>query len=222
MKQSAFTLAELIVASFIGLLALGVLVQAFIMFNRQSETPLASMSMEQSTLYVMRMLQRDIGETNLQSIRSLPNAGGFVLESPRDNRDFLKFSDFGAVQWQKFVSYRVQPAKSQSNAPRGITLSELVYDETTAGVRTCPSFAPDVPFGTPSPGRQRAVAHNVAAGGGKGCDVYFPDPTSGQPTPFDGTRRGEPVCVHLSLLDISSRTGKATTRELFMMVKPRN
>lgn len=229
-RKLGFTLMEMIVSMALGILVLGVLVTLFFHFRGESEEPLASMDMEQSTLYLMSYLQRELSETNLQSIRSLPNESGVALESARDDKDALSFSAFGTVLWKKFVYFQVKPITPPVALPAKVTVGsaqvtpgqgEMDYDDDTSGV----GVEPGKPGAAPSSSsHHRVLAHNFfidTTSHQMGCNVYFPD-DAGNPHAFTDTERGEPVCVAITLLDVSSRTGQPTVRKLFMQVKPKN
>jgi hypothetical protein len=211
---------------------LGVIIRFFFQFSRESESPIASASMEQSTLQVTRWLQRSLSETNLQSIRSLPNDGGVAMESPRDLNDNLCFTGFGTVLWKKFIFFQVKKGSSTVALPPKVlvgssqitpAVGELEYDEDTSGVAAEPGGpAALTPSGVSA--RHRVLSNNFlidTTGNLMGCSVYYPD-ASGNPQAFTATQRGEPVCVALTLMDLSGRTGKPTVRKLLMQVKPEN
>ena len=240
-KHPGFTLLELIVSMALGLLILGLLISLFIQFRRESEQPLASMDMEQSTIYMMRWLQRELTETNLQSIRTLPNDTGMALESARDavtpNEDRLSFTQIGTVQWKKFVYFQVKPIAAPLTPPpphvkvgsailNNPKLGELTCDEDTAGVGI-ESSKPPLPPPAGLPGRHRVLARNflvdTTAPGSSGFKIYWTD-DAGNPQGFGDlpTQRREPVCLALTLMEVSSRTGQPTVRKIFMQVKPKN
>lgn len=224
LRRRGFTLMEITIGLFLFSLILLVVYQLFVYFRREMERPQASMSMEQSTLQAMRWLQRDLADTNLQSIRSVPNASnpgaypGLVMESPRDDADHLIMTTFGTVQWKKFIYYQLRPAPGKP----GVGL--LTYDEDASGVGVEPGAPPTVSIG--ASGHHRVLAGNVVLGGPgdhTGLHVFWND-SSGTAHDFDDapTARGEPVNVSLTLTDLSAATGKATTRKLLLQVKPQN
>ena len=228
------TLAELVVASAMGIMVLGVIVMALIQFRRQAESPAAIMSMEQSTFYFMRLLQRDLSETNLQSVRSLPGGTGVVMASPRDLADSLQLNALGLVDWKKFIYYRVAEVTSKVPLPTTVKLGnasvrpgtgELSYDEDYSDSRI--GAEPRGPGSSPvlKPGKHRVLAHNMLidkSNENAGLSVYYVDRLSNAERPFTDTQQGEPVCVAINLMDVSSSTGKPTIRRLLMQVKPKN
>jgi type II secretory pathway pseudopilin PulG len=231
-RRRAFTLIEMIVAIVLGMLVLGLLVRQFVIFRRESENPLASMGMEQSTVTLLRTLTRELTETNLQSIRSLPHDSGVVMVSARDDKDNLCFTPQGTVAWKKYVFYQVNDAHSTEVLPAQIqvgstqvapVVGELDYDESTTGISVEPTGPPSLSPSAAS-GRHRVVAHNLLmdkTSGLSGCSVYYLD-SSNAPHAFTDKDRGEPVCVNITLMDASGRTGQATVRKLFLQVKPKN
>ena len=231
--RTALTLIELIVSIFLGMLIFGLLLRAFFHFRNQSETPLSSMSMEQTTISLMRHLQRDISETNLQSIRTLPNKSGAVMISGRDSSDNLSLTPLGVLQWRKWIYFRVQTITSSVPLPASIqvdgaavtpTMGELNYDEDNSGITAEAGNPPGLTPPAPVAGRHRPLCRNFLvnnAANDMGCHIYFPD-SAGNPQDFTDTQRGEPVCVAMKLLEISPRTGKPTVRKIFMQIKPKN
>jgi hypothetical protein len=215
---------EITIGLFIGLLVLGVLYQLFVYFRKEVERPQAAMTVEQSTLTLLRWLQRDIADTNLQSIRSLPNASNptalpaLIMESPRDDVDHLVMSSFGTVTWKKFVYYQLQPVPGKSG------VGQLVYDERTDGVEIEPGKPALLTTGSTS--HHRVLATDLVVGtpgdhtGFRACWLDG----SGGAHDFDdaATTRAEPVVVFMTLSDTSGSTGKKTTRQLELRVKPQN
>lgn len=235
-RKRAFTLTELIVVATLGVLVLGVTLRLYFNFRREAERPQASMSMEETTITVVRWLQHDLAETNLQSILSLPNEAGVVMESPRDLNDVLQFNPTtGLVAWQKFLYYEVKENLNPSVPLPSSVMKGSVRVTPGLGRLTCN----EAPAGPPLPiepgqppsspafdsRRSRVLAHNLLIDKGApalGLAVYFMDPISNTPRQFTARDRGEPVCVALYMLDISGRTGQATTRTLHLQVKPKN
>ena len=233
-KSPAFTIFETIIACALAILAFGLMISAFISFRRQSETPLASMNMDQSTIQILRWFQREISETNLQSIRSLDKENGVILESARDTSDNLTFNPFGGLAWKKFVYFQVKNLSTPSSVPmpptvkvggttiNGPQLGELNYDEDPAGVGVEASQPTSL---TPAsnPGRHRLLGRNflIENPNKMGCFVYYND-NAGNPQLFTDTQRGEPVCVALTLMEVSGSTGKPTIRKIFLQIKPKN
>jgi hypothetical protein len=207
---------------------LGVMVYLFFSFSKQSEQPLATMSMDQSTFTVVRWLQRDLAETNLQTIRSLPNESGVIMESARSlTNDQLMLSPFGTVDWQKYVQYQVKPTSTERPLPQGVQLGALHYDERARSANEAqtpePSF-PDGPITSGIPERHKELSRSfmITDNATKlGLAVYWVD-SSNAVRQFTATERGEPVCVMMSLLEISPRTGQPTIRRVPLQVKPRN
>lgn len=226
--RKGFTLAEVLIAGALATAVLGVIIYLFFSFSRGAEQPLASMSMDQSTFTIIRWLQRDLAETNLQSVMSLPNESGVVLESARDiTNDRLLFSPFGTVQWTKFVQYQVKPTTTDKPLPEGVQLGSLHYDEralTTAEASTPEPAFPAGPITSGVPERHKELGRVFMitdSGKRMGMRVYWTDP-SNNAHEFTATERGEPICVVLSLLEVSPRTGQPTIRRVPLQVKPRN
>lgn len=226
-RRGAFTLAEVLIAGSLATAVLGVIIYLFFNFSRQAEQPLATMSMDQSTFTIIRWLQRDLAETNLQSVMSLPNESGVILETARDIlNDRLIFSPFGTVEWQKYVQYQVKPTTTDKPLPPGVQLGALHYDERP---RTGTEIQPEPSFPTAAITAGVAERHKelgrmfMISDSGKrmGMSVYWTDP-SNVVHQFTATERGEPICVVLSLLEVSPRTGQPTIRRVPLQVKPRN
>lgn len=226
--RRGFTLAEVVVAGALATAMLGVIVYLFFNFSRQAEQPIATMTMDQSTFAVIRWLQRDLAETNLQTIMSLPNESGVIFESPRRiTDDKLMFSSFGTVEWQKYVQYQVKPTTTDRPLPQGVQLGALHYDERPRQGPEATTPEPSFPTSAITSGvaerhkelgRSFMITDNATR---MGLHVYWTD-SSNAVRQFTATERGEPVCVMLSLLEVSPRTGQPTIRRVPLQVKPRN
>ncbi|MHB2016008.1 MAG: hypothetical protein ACYCW6_03570 [Candidatus Xenobia bacterium] len=171
-------------------------------FRRSAERPRAMMAMEEGTFGVLSRLTRDLGETNLQSIRTA--SGTLVMESPRDDQDHLCMSPFGTVQWKKYAYYQLQPD------------GHLTCDDSANGVTVEPAGPPSMT--TAKSRHYRVLANHVSE-----FKVFWTD-AHGNPQDFGdaATARGEPVVVQLTLTDVSQSTGKATVRHVGVQVKPQN
>lgn len=209
MSRRGFTLAEVIVAGFIAVAMTGVIIWSFLQFRRGSEQPMATMTMEQSTMQIVRWLQRDLAETNLQTIRTLEGESGVVFESPRDKNDQLKMQDMGVVHWQKHVFFWVNPRTDQPPLPAKVQvgsetitsfgLGELRYDEVflaSPGGGAVVGLEPAAPTGTfvalngpPSgadPERTKVLGRNFLVNKTanlRGLAVFWRD-ANGAPQPF--------------------------------------
>lgn len=214
-RRRGLSLTELSVGMFVGGLVLLVIYQVFAMFRRSAEAPMASMDIEGSTMAVTRWLQRDLAETNLQSIRSKGALGTLALESPRDLNDQLSLSNLGTVTWKKFLFYSLQPV------PGATGRYQLTYDESTVGVNVEPG-APPSPPSSPTQ-RYRVLGTWFAPPAEGGFRVYWND-ASGTPHDFDNAanQRGEPVCVSFVLQTTSDATGNKTRRVVVLRVRPQN
>ncbi len=196
-------MVELLAAMFIGGMIVAVTFSLFANFRRAGERPRAMTGMEESSLGILHRLERDLAETNLQSIRS--TAGGTVAcISDRDDEDHLLMSGFGTVRWTRFVYYQLQPGHG------------LTYDDSTSGIGPEPvgPLAATIP---PGP------HHRVVAPNATDFRVYWLDGSSQKQDFQDGaTQRGEPVVVDLTLSDVSESTGRQTVRHISLRVKPQN
>jgi Prokaryotic N-terminal methylation motif len=214
-RRRGFSIVEISVGMFVGGLVLLVIYQLFALFRRGAEAPMASLDMEGSTLAVTRWLQRDLAETNLQSIRSNSASGTLAFESPRDLNGHLCINDLGTVEWKKFAFYSLQPVSGSSDR------YQLVYDESTAGVQVEPG-APPAPPSSPSP-RYRVLGTSFVRPADGGLRVFWTD-ASGSEHDFGdaASQRGEPARVSLVLQTTSGATGNQTKRVVAFDVKPQN
>ena len=73
-SRRGVSLLELTIAMFIFLLIMAAVYYLFTGGRRQAERPRATAQIQESLAQVVRYLQRDLSETNLQTIRSFPNA----------------------------------------------------------------------------------------------------------------------------------------------------
>ena len=214
-RERAYTLTEVVVASFMAVLVLGTILELFAYFRKTAEAPIASMDAEQATLAAIRWLQRDLAETNLQSIRSQSAAGQVAFESPRDAIDHLCLSDVGTVQWKKFVYYRLQPFPGHPGR------YQLLYDESTSGVGVEPSAPPAAPSGAST--RSRVLGTWFASPADGGLKVTWADSGGTQHDFGDSAaQRGEPVTVSFVLQTTSDATGKQTQRSVLFHARPQD
>ncbi len=197
-RRRGWTLVEMLVVSTLAILMVVVLTTMHNRFQNQSQEPLELADQEQTGQRLLQLLQRELLETNLQSLRSLSN--GFCCESARDFQDVLRFNDFGTVSWQKFVRYQVDAG-------------QLVLDQTDIGLGLEPSQPPD-PF-TPDPKSHRVLARALDT-----LTVAYHDASGDHP--FTANGRGEPVVLSLNLKSVNPHTGRSTLTHLQTSVKPRN
>jgi hypothetical protein len=231
-------MVEVMIASFIAALVMYSVYLMFNSFRSGGANAHAQMNMEESTFAALSRLQRDLTETNLQSIRSnATNLPCLAFESARDDGDKLTMTAFGIVKWTKFVFYQME-AMPGTNPPRG----QLTYDDTITGVVAEPSAPPSFPlaaglhhrvlgqnFVLGPPGSHTVTLKMNAVRGPMSEDVvagfypYWLDSTNTKHDFGDGaTDRGEPVHVDMALIDYSPNTGQPTVRVLSIEVKPQN
>ena len=198
LRRRGWTLVEMVVVSSLAILMVVVLTTIHSRFQHQSQEPLELADQELTGQRLLQSLQRELLETNLQSLRSLQN--GFSCESARDFQDALHFNDFGTVSWQKFVRYQVEGG-------------QLVLDQTDTGLALEPTQPPD--YFPPDPKIHRVLAHNLDT-----LKVGYHDATGDHP--FTASGRGEPVMLALNLKSTNPHTGRSTVTHLQTSVKPRN
>ncbi|HEY3997374.1 MAG TPA: hypothetical protein VGO93_00820, partial [Candidatus Xenobia bacterium] len=124
MRAAGHTLIEMVLSMFMVAVILSACAVLLVTQQNNSEKPRAAMAAEEDVLHVVRTLQQDLEETDVQSIRSFPagsdTAAGLSLESPRTLsgstvRDAqvggpsgsLDVGVFGVVRWHKFVYYHL-------------------------------------------------------------------------------------------------------------------
>ncbi|MBS2033839.1 prepilin-type N-terminal cleavage/methylation domain-containing protein [bacterium] len=199
MNRRGWTLLEMLVVASLASLLLLMITGLHSRVQSQSQEPLQLVEHEQVGQYVLQHLQREIQESNLQSLRSLPD--GFICESPRDFQDVIRFNDFGTVNWQKFVRYQV-------------ICGELVVDQSDSGLSLEPGQAPE-PF-LPTPEYRRVLARQLGS-----LNLSYRD-ADGEYRPFTQTQRGEPALLSFDLRSRNSQTGRLTLTHLQTGVRPRN
>jgi Tfp pilus assembly protein PilW len=246
-KRRGTSLIELVIAMFISLLILGATYELFVNQHRLAERPRASMAVQEGMAQAVRWLQKDLSETNLQTIRTYTSTSdggpGLSMESPRhmESPDRLEMGTLGIVKWQKFVYYTLIPRAD------GYGTGRLVRREgdIAANVASPPAGDPQhrIPVASSNPpstascaaSRERTLAQNVMLAYGKaptltlgpqgGFYVYWPDFSSGASPKeqlFTDTLRGEPVLVQLYFKDHSPTTGRETVLTYRMSITPRN
>jgi hypothetical protein len=215
------------VALFVGGLMLTVIYQMFITFGRQSQHPFVANAAEESMLTVAQTLQRDLIETNLQTVRSFPNSAnpneppGLILESPRDSNDVLQLGPFtpgdvrpgSQVLWQKWVYYSLRPNVKKPGFSE-LTRDEQVLPKQAAqqaqlGVNKYVTVMPFAPTDTPTtanvdPKRHRVLttsmlSPNPPADVQGGFYIYWNDAAGDHPFEAPATGRGEPVIAVLTI-----------------------
>lgn len=221
--RRGYTLIEMAVGLFLITVVLLTIYQLFVYFRREAEHPLAATGIEQTSLQIVRWLQRDLSETNLQTIRSAPNSTrheypALVMESPRDDQDRLTMTGFGVVQWKKYLYYQLSPIPGRTD------VGQLTYDEDSGGIGVEPGGPPGLTVAAGS--HHRVLANNVVIGHpGEhvGFYPYWKD-SGGTPRDFEdaATSRAEPVVVELTLQDASTATGKKTVKRFQVQAKPQN
>ncbi|MFN8610242.1 MAG: type II secretion system protein [Vulcanimicrobiota bacterium] len=198
LRRRGWTLVEMLVVASLATLMVVLMTGLRGQMQSQSQEPLQLVEQEQTGQYVLQLLQRDLLETNLQSLRSLPD--GFICESPRDFQDVIRFNDFGTVSWQKFVRYQLEGG-------------ELVLDQSDSGLTLEPGQAPD-PF--PAIAQYRRVLARDLEG------LRLTYPAGGADHPFSTSQRGEPACLSFNLRSQNPQTGRVSLTHLQTRVKPRN
>ena len=239
---------ELVVAMFIFILIMGATFYLFVGGRRQAQRPAAAMRIQESLAQIVRYLQSDLTETNLQTVRTFPEGGGgtpgLSLESPRRMGgtamdpipDQLSVSSVGQVNWYKYVYYATVYNGAPSYTCTLIRKEGPLTDQPSHPdpLGLIPVASPlDPQWASGDAKRTRTLATNVVApsltipgvgptGTYGGFKVYFRN-TSGD-HPFRNTinDRDAPVRVDLMLADTSPETGKLTVLRHTLVITPRN
>ncbi|MEW6278383.1 MAG: hypothetical protein AB1758_07175 [Candidatus Eremiobacterota bacterium] len=193
-----------------GLLALlGVLVFAItVNLRRGMEKPAASFRLQQNVLAVQRFLQRDLEETHPDTVRTYPSAlhpgeaPGLSMASPRSLDGDRLVLEKGRPQWQKAVYYTL--------AGDGRLLR---WEGPVAGLPGLrPVASPTLPSQAGS--QARVVAWNLAT----------PEGFRATRVNARGTGTGRLPLVRVDLLtqERSSATGRLSSLEYRMLVRPEN
>lgn len=108
-SNRGYTLIEVVVASFMGLLVLGALISVFWTTRGTEREAREAFEVTGEATLAIRQLQEDLRSTSLSSIALF--SGGFSLLSARPVGDETTFgiTNFGVPQWQKYVYYVVTP-----------------------------------------------------------------------------------------------------------------
>lgn len=228
---------EMLVAMFIAMLIMSATLYMYVQGRAFMEKPRASYSVQEDLMKLSRWIQRDLAETNLQTVQSFPSnvAGseppGLCFESPRRmGDDALMFTPWGNVSWQKYVYYTLQPV----NALTGniVRIEGPLTDQPTpidAG-----RHIPIVSGKTPSRASggsviaRNVILPNVKVLGFADFDQYGGFKiTTGLPggpyVPLTGKNTyDEPIRIELAVLEISTTTGKTSALTMRLQVQPKN
>lgn len=233
MSRRGTTIVELLIAMGVALVILTATYQLFLHSRRSYEEPRAAMQIEEELMQVVGLLQRELAETDLQTVRSFPSPThpseppGLSFESPRDTLELLTVGDLGIVRWQKYVYYTLVADPTTAGGALLIRKEGPLSDQGAplAGDsgRRIPLPSSQVPSVAPGvPARQRIVAKSLQAGGATavGFRASFPSPAG--PQAFDANRVGQPVVVDLTFRRVSRSTGRVTVLPHRLQVLPRN
>jgi type II secretory pathway pseudopilin PulG len=223
-RRKAFTLVELVIYMFLMVVLLGIVFRMAIVNRRQMEKPAAGFRAVQTFLSLQSILNRDLQETDLSTVRIYPNPRfpgappGMSLASPRGLADdAVKMTPQGGVLWQKIIYYYVMPDPSRPGTGRLVRKEGLVPGlPSTKPVAS--AFEPSVAgFDR---GRRRFVATNIllanqeipqlklSLGRHGGFEAVFMD-GEGKTSPAY-TPRHPLIVLNLTVREISPATGKPT------------
>lgn len=236
MRRRGVSLLELVLYMAL-LVILGSLVARMTFANiRGMEKPAASFRVQQNLLAVQRMLQRDLEETDISTVRIYPNpqhpdeppglslASARALGGPQGDR--LMFQN-GLPLWQKFVYYTLKPDPGH---PGVGTLLRREGPLATPATTLPPASA--LPPSSAPAQRQAVAARFLCLPGASipelplrldsqgGFKVEFVDAWGH--TSLTDFRRHPLVSVTLASEEISQTTGKRTFITYKMTVLPQN
>ena len=158
-KRDGHTLIELMVASLLLILLLGLIYEMFVAAKRYQDNCQAKIALQGNVLKCLAALNRDLGESDPNAINCASAANAISFANPRGLHDGLvSFDSAGRLYWKKNVCYWVE--NSAEGIPtlwrRGISLATgdplLPYPVEVPGPLLCSTVISD----TTRPRRQIA------------------------------------------------------------------
>lgn len=237
---------EMMVAMFVAMLIMSATYFLYVQSQTNYEKPRASYTVQEDLMQLSRWITRDLSETDLQSVMSYPNTQnskeppGLSFESARTlstsqyGYEKLVMGSYGAVAWQKFVYYTLQPVDSQTG--NLIRKEGQLSDQPSpmGGSYLIPVISPMVPSTGGMQQTERIIARNVILpnvtipGIGTfdqwgGFKVTNDHDNTGQQVGLTGPPEyDQPIHVALAVREISTTTLKTTALTTLLIVEPRN
>lgn len=111
MKIRGFTLVEVLIASAMALLVMGVIVRVLFFARHVQQTASSSYLIREQAEVAFRRMQDDLRMSSLASIRVEPGDEGFSMISPLEKGDANSFelTPYGVPHWRTWVHYTVVP-----------------------------------------------------------------------------------------------------------------
>jgi prepilin-type N-terminal cleavage/methylation domain-containing protein len=247
MSRRGFTLIEVLIASFIGLLVLGGVLALFSATAKDVDRAEASYGLEDLLVTAIKPLQTDLRYTTLASVASYPQDNSstsgqgvsLVSADPLGEMGKLQISRFGTPAWQKHVFYTLVSDTSKTGE------SHLVRYEQALPKGDFVLVSSHLPYDLPTTNTERIIAKQVLksgyslkpkAGGDVtlaqdksskgGFQVQFLQ-TDGTTTSVNPTANDDPtkttgvLVVNLTLIETSD-LGKVSALPFEFRVAPRN
>lgn len=247
--KRAFTLIEVLIASFIGLLVVGAALALFAVTTRDVDQAQASYGLEQIIVSALKPLQTDLRYSTIASIATYPqdeetssdlDRGVSMLSAePLGESGSVDISRFGTPAWQKHVFYTTVPDQTRDGT------SHLIRYELPLAEGNFELVSSHRPYDLPTTNTERVIAKQILRSGysvklqsgGEVELVQNPQSRTGFQVEFlqsDGsttwvnpTRNPDPtlvtavLVVRLEVLETSD-LGKISSLPFELRVAPRN